>query len=108
MSTAMKMGVAGLTLAASVLLLTGAAERLALAQLLTHSPLGLRLLRGPCRAEQPVFGETLCREVGRADTVRFLSGQAGPSEYVNLQDLPFIPASFDEEAESPSIEEVLP
>ncbi|HCI1651774.1 TPA: hypothetical protein NOE00_002124 [Pseudomonas aeruginosa] len=108
MSTVKKIGVAGVALAASVLLLADAADRLASAQVLTHFPLGLRLLRGPCRAEQPMFGETLCREVARADTARFLSGKTGPTEYVNVQDLPFIPASFDEETEPPSMEEVRP
>jgi len=53
----------------------------------------LHILRAQCRRGE--HDGAFCAQVDQADLRRFLSGQAGPSEYQTLADLPPIPASFD-------------
>ncbi|WP_400564344.1 hypothetical protein ACFELC_23520 [Pseudomonas aeruginosa] len=103
-----KIGTACAVLVATAVLLSLLADQPRQTSVLAESPTSLRLLRSTCRTERPILGEAVCRAVARADTQRFLSGTAGPDEYISLGDLPFIPASFDQEAVSSSFEEEEP
>lgn len=60
---------------------------------LATDPARLHNLRAQCRRGE--HDGAFCARVDQADLRRFLSGQAGPSEYQTLADLPPIPASFD-------------
>jgi len=65
---------------------------------LSANPARLHLLKQQCRTGQ--HDGALCAQVAQADLRRFLSGKVGPSEYQTLADLPAIPPSFDEPADS--------
>ncbi|WP_197346517.1 hypothetical protein [Ralstonia pseudosolanacearum] len=64
---------------------------------LAADPARLRSLKEQCRVGQ--HDGAFCAQVAQADLRRFLSGQAGASEYRTLADLPPIPPSFDEPAD---------
>ncbi|EJV1369420.1 hypothetical protein RXE43_000655 [Pseudomonas aeruginosa] len=61
---------------------------------LAADPVRLHALRAQCQGGE--HDGAFCARVAQADLRRFLSGQVGPDEYQALDDLPPIPASFDE------------
>jgi len=86
-------------IALAVLVLAGCGQHEAPSvDALSAHPVRLRLLKAQCRAGQ--YDGALCAQVAQADLRRFLSGKAGPDEYRTLADLPPIPPSFDEPADS--------
>ncbi len=84
-------------LLACVLLACGQQQAPSVDALSAH-PARLHLLKEQCRAGQ--HDGVLCAQVAQTDLRRFLSGKAGPNEYQTLADLPPVPSSFDEPADS--------
>lgn len=62
---------------------------------LAADPARLKALRAQCAAERQAVGEGACRAAADAYRHRFFDGHGGPEEYVALEDLPPIPATFD-------------
>lgn len=65
------------------------------ADALAHDPQRLYALRHRCATARIQVGEATCRMVEAAYARRCFLGLGGPGEYLTLDSLPPIPASFD-------------
>jgi hypothetical protein len=102
--------VLSVSLLVALLAACGAKPAINLADALAADPVRLKALRAQCAAHPEVeqaTGEDACRAAAEAFRRRFFSGQGGPDEYQTLADLPPIPPSFDEPAQSDDDSEAL-